>query len=50
MSEFQVTHSGWIALTRSSGMAQMRLFEQLKAKKKKGTATLVGSPRPARTE
>ncbi len=32
------------------GMEQMRLFEQLKAKEKKGTATLAGAPRPARTE
>jgi Flp pilus assembly protein TadD len=35
---------------REEGMEQMRLFEELKAKEKKGTATLAGAPRPARTE
>lgn len=35
---------------RAEGMEQMRLFQQLKAKEKKGTATLAGSPRPTRKE
>jgi len=35
---------------RTEGMEQMRLFQQLKAKEKKGTATLAGSPHPTRKE
>ncbi len=35
---------------RAEGMEQMRLFQQLKAKEKKGTATLAGSPHPSRKE
>jgi tetratricopeptide (TPR) repeat protein len=35
---------------REEGMEQMRLFQQLKAKEKKGSATLAGSPHPARSE
>lgn len=35
---------------RTEGMEQMQLFQQLKAKEKKGTATLAGSPHPAQKE
>ncbi|MGA8183879.1 MAG: tetratricopeptide repeat protein [Terriglobia bacterium] len=35
---------------RAEGMEQMHLFQQMKAKEKKGTATLAGSPHPARKE
>jgi cytochrome c-type biogenesis protein CcmH/NrfG len=35
---------------RAEGMEQMRLFQQMKTNEKKGTATLAGSPHPARKE